>query len=501
MKKLSKYLSVALIGAAVLTGCEKNFLDINSNPNDPVIASPPLVLSSALNRTTSNVAVSLNELGSIWSGYWAPPTDYLYYIDEKQYNITSSFRGAVWETTYDNLNDYQAVETSATAGGLLNYVGIAKIMKAYNFQILADAYNNVPFTDALKGTTALRPKYDAGQAVYEGSLALIDAGIAAIKSAGTSGVKPGADDIFFAGNMTLWIKFANTVKLRMLLRQSEIPGRTAYIQTEIAKIVAEGSGFIGVGESVLSSPGYVSSSGKLNPFWERYNTDAAGAVTGNNRATRPTVYVVNKYLNTADPRITRLYTPVGGIYKGVELGRNTGDAQATFYKSNVLSPFLPLGGLLKSATQKSVIMLSSESLFLQAEAAQRGFITGSAETFYNSGISESFVYLGVTNAAAAAATYYAQPLQNVNFATSTDKIQAIIFQKWLALNSISGWESWNDFRRTKFPLDNPLSLAAIGTKHPARLLYPNSELGTNGEEVTKQGTISPFDSKVFWDKK
>jgi len=501
MKKLLKYLSVTLVGVTLLTGCEKNFLDINSNPNSPVAATPQLVLSAALNRTTSNVAVSLNELGSVWSGYWAPPTDYLYYIDEKQYNITSSFRGAVWETTYDNLTDYQAVETSATTGALPNYVGIAKIMKAYNFQILVDAYNNVPFSDALKATTSIRPKYDSGQSVYEGSLALIDAGIAAIKSAGATGVKPGSDDIFFAGNMTLWLKFANTLKLRMLLRQSEIPGRTAYIQTEIAKIVAEGSGFLGAGESVLSSPGYVSSSGKLNPFWERYYNDAAGAVTAYYRATRPTVYVINKYQSNNDPRIARMYSPIGGLYKGVELGRNTGDAQATLYKSNVTSPFLPAGGLLKSATQKSVIMLSSESLFLQAEAAQRGFITGSAETFYNAGISESFVYLGVTNAATAAATYAAQPLQNVNFALSTDKIQAIIFQKWLALNSISGWEAWNDFRRTKFPLDNPLSLAATGTKQPARLLYPNSELGTNGDEVTKQGTLSAFDSKIFWDKK
>lgn len=60
MKKLSKYLSVALLSVTVLTGCEKNFLDVNTNPNDPVTATPPLVLSAALNRTTSNVAVSLN---------------------------------------------------------------------------------------------------------------------------------------------------------------------------------------------------------------------------------------------------------------------------------------------------------------------------------------------------------------------------------------------------------------------------------------------------------
>ncbi|MFC3559968.1 hypothetical protein [Pedobacter jamesrossensis] len=58
-----------------------------------------------------------------------------------------------------------------------------------------------------------------------------------------------------------------------------------------------------------------------------------------------------------------------------------------------------------------------------------------------------------------------------------------------------------NFRITKFPVDNPLSLAAKVAKQPARLLYPDSELGANGDEVTKQGTIDPFDSKIFWDKK
>ncbi|WP_129717179.1 SusD/RagB family nutrient-binding outer membrane lipoprotein [Pedobacter sp. SYP-B3415] len=499
MKKLSRYMVGALIGAVTLTGCEKNFLDVNNNPNQTISATPQLVLSGALNRTTSNLTLNFNQLGNLWAGYWAPPTDFLYYVNEKQYNVTSSFNVGSWETTYDILNDYQELERVSAEANLPVYVGIAKIMKAHGFQHLVDAYNNVPFSEALQATAVIRPKYEAGQTVYEGSLALIDAGMEAIKSAGASGVKPGSDDIFFGGNTTKWLKFANTLKLRMLIRQSEIPGRQAYITAEMAKIAAEGSGFIGAGESVLSNPGYINSSGKLNPFWERYYANAAGSLTDYYRATRPTVFVINKYQTNADPRLTRMYSPVAGAYKGVELGRNSGDADAINYKANVTSPLLPGGGVLKSGTQPTVILSSSESLFLQAEAVQRGWLTGDAQALYNSGVAESFVFLGVPNASAAAATYVAQPNQNVNFAVSANKIEAIVFQKWLSLNSISGWEAWNDFRRTGYPADNPLSVDAITPQHPVRLFYPNSELGTNGEEVAKQGALNPFESRVFWD--
>lgn len=500
-KHIKKYIIVACTVTGLISGCEKNFLDVNDNPNAATEATPNLLLSAGLNRTAAQLSNSLNVLGAIWVGQIAPPTDYLYYINEKQYNITSSFYTGIWDTGYDILNDFQRVETLGAQASMPNYVGIAKIMKAYNFQIIVDAYNNVPYSEALKGTDVIRPKYEQGQQVYENLIKLLDEGIAAIKTAPTTATKPTSDDIIFKGNMTLWIKFANTIKLRMLLRQSEISGRTAYIQGEMAKIVAEGSGFLNAGESALSNPGYLSSTGKLNPFWETYYQTAAGTLTAYWRATKATDYVLGKYDSYADPRKAVLYATVSGNYKGVALGYPTGSPTASQFTTAVTSGLLGGGGILKSATGAVPILTASESLFLQAEAAQRGFLSANAATLYASAVRESFSYFNVPNAATAATTYLAQTNPNVNFASSTDKIQTIIVQKWLALNVIGGWELWNDFRRTKFPSDNPLSQAAITPKHPARLLYPNSELGTNGAEVTAQGTINPFDSKIFWDKK
>ncbi|MEI5984033.1 SusD/RagB family nutrient-binding outer membrane lipoprotein [Sphingobacterium sp. PU5-4] len=499
MKKIFKYIAGIAIASTVLAGCGKGFLDINENPNRPVTATPNLILTSGLNRTSALVSTTLNEIGSVWAGYWAPATDYLWYINNKQYNVTPNFGTAVFETSFDILSDFQAVQDAAVAANMNYYQGIAGIMKAYHFQNLVDAYNNVPYTEALKNTQNIRPKYDEGQAIYDDLIKQLDAAIALIKSAPETEAKPQGEDIYFAGNMTNWIKFANTLKLRILLRQSEIPGKDATIKAEIAKIVSEGSGFSDAG--VYGQPGYTSSATKMNPFWEGYYANSAGSATSNYKATRPTKYIVNNYLSNNDPRIDQMYLKVSGAFKGIELGRNTGDSEAALYKSSVTSAFLTNGGILKSATQKAVIMLPSESLFLQAEAVARGWMTGDAKALYNKAIEESFVFLGVPDAAAAAATYAGQAINKVGYDASTNKVEAIIYQKWLALNSVSGWEAWTEFRRTKFPTDNPLSLNAIKPIHPKRLVYPSSEYGRNGDEVEKQGDIDTFTSKIFWDTK
>lgn len=494
---LIKYICLALVGVSTLSGCEKNFLDVNKNPNSVTTATPNLILSAGLNRTASLSNVTINQIGSIWAGYWGPSSDFLWYVNEKQYNISSSFATGVWETNYDILNDYDAVEKSAVTGKMSYYEAIAKIMKAYHFQILVDAYGNIPYTEALQNTVVIRPKYDKGQDVYNDLVVQLTKAIELIKAAPTTELKPGGEDIFFAGNMTKWIKFANTLKLRILLRQTEVASQASFIKTEIAKIQTEGTGFIGAGESVLSNPGYSSSTGKMNPFYAAYYANAAGSIISDYRATRPTTFLLDKYKNNNDPRVTKIYSPVAGEYKGVLLGSGTN----AIYNASVTSPFLPNGGVLKALTAAAPILLSAESLFLQAEAAERGYLTGaSAESLFKLGIVESFKYAGYTSDAEAIA-YYSQNLKNVNYASSTNKIEAIIFQKWLALNAVSGWEAWTEFRRTGYPTDNPLSLLAVKGAFPKRLLYPNSELAANGDNVAAEGTIDPFTSAIFWDVK
>jgi hypothetical protein len=112
-------------------------------------------------------------------------------------------------------------------------------MKAYLMQIIVDHYGNAPYTDALKGVSSLTPKFDDQKAIYEDLIKVLDTAIANIKANPFTGALVGSDittaGTLKGGSSTKWIKFANSLKLRILIRQSRMTGRDAYITTEIKK--------------------------------------------------------------------------------------------------------------------------------------------------------------------------------------------------------------------------------------------------------------------------
>jgi hypothetical protein len=505
MKRVITACLVALT-ASTFTACD-SYLDTNVNPNAPTNVPVEQKLPNALVKTLNLETGALNQLGAVWVGYWAKATDgpvntSLFRLEETYAVEAMSFDRdgrPIWEDSYTTLINYKDIENSAAESGDLAYVGIAQIMQGWHFMRLVDLYNNVPFSDALHGSRNVSPKYDDGQTVYDGSVNLISEGIRNIKEAPSLSKKPGADDVVFKGNLALWVKFANTIKLRALLRQSET-GRESYIAAELQKIKQEGSGFLGVGESALVNPGYQISAGLQNPFWDAYYRNQAGALTTGYNTLRPTAYLVQQYKERNDPRLAKLYRSVAGDYVGVPLGA-TSNEFAMAKTSALLGPNengSQPAGLLKSAQQPSVLLASFESLFLQAEAAERGWLSGAGQ-LYEEAIKESFKYMAVP--AGDFTVYNSQP--SVNFTLATDKVQRIIEQKWLALNSISSIEAWNDFRRLGYLNTLPQSLQSPSADpdfRPRRLTYRQSEVYTNGDEVAKQGAIDPFRSRVFWNK-
>jgi hypothetical protein len=153
-------------------------------------------------------------------------------------------------------------------------------------------------------------------------------------------------------------------------------------------------------------------------------------------------------------------------------------------------------GLLTSSSQDGIVFTATESLLLQAEAVQRGFLSGSAQNLYETAITESYKLLGLT--AAQATTYYSQSFNLVGWNSSANKIEAIINQKWIALNGINGGETWIENTRTGYPAHVPLSTVAPGTSRPIRLLYPSSEIAGNTANVPQQTESQAFTSPVFW---
>jgi len=496
-----KFIYLFIVSVLLLSACKKGFLDINDNPNKATAVSPALILTGALNNTAAYTTGGsiFYSFAALWMNYWMTPGGVSGWYEERSYNFTTNWSGSttLWANLYDNLNDYAYLETQSKATGKNFFLGVAKTMKAWDYQYLVDFYGNVPYSQASKNIAFLNPKYDKAQAIYEDLAKQLDTAANLFKTAAVSPADAAAD-IYAKGNLQKWGKFANTLKLRILLRQSEVPGREQYIKDEIAKITANGFGYIGTGDGMFNNPGYLNTSGKQNPFWGVYGYGVDGTRTASHSYMLASTYGMDFLQDNDDPRLGKFYNTVndgaGSTYVSLVWGQ---DVDAT----QILATVSSIGkGVLKSFDQAQPIMTDFESLFLQAEAAQRGYLTSSAQSNYEAAVTANFVYLGLKEVDAK--TYLAD--QGVaTWNANPDKIALIIKQKWAAMNGTNDIEPWTDYRRLELPADMPISIASTVTtkKIPVRMLYPQREYNTNSANVIAEGTINQFTSRIFWDVK
>ncbi|NOQ26100.1 MAG: SusD/RagB family nutrient-binding outer membrane lipoprotein [Bacteroidales bacterium] len=491
MKNILKYISV-LVAVLLLASCD-DYLDVNTDPNNPTEVSPDLVLATAQKMTAEVLSYSdvqgkrYATLANVLMRNWSQADGYNWYPDEFRYNVTSSFFDRVFEDSYyEPLKNY-TVLVNLEDTKYDYYKAIAMIMRSFHFQLLVDTYGDIPYTEAtLRGENAT-PVYDDAQTIYEDLIVQLTAAIDVINNAEIP-VAVGIDDVMFGGDMDQWKAFANTVKLRILTRQMSMSGRAAYITAEFGVIAAEGSGYIT--DNAAINPGYSQQAGKVNPFYMEAGFDEGGTVTMTNNATCASDHVINYLTTTGDPRIDFIYEEPTDGHLGVVQGLLDYDTPTpdafVFDKVSNLGP-----GILKGHTQDLVIYSLAEVYFNLAEAAQNTYVSGNAKDFYEMGIQASFDYLGAGDATA----YYGQAINNVAWSSSTP-LEAIITQKWIATNSITAEQAWFDYSRTGFPSNLPVSLTATTADIPVRLMYPASEISANGANVPTQPNV--FTTKIFW---
>lgn len=487
-------LSAILIFSAL--SCKKSYFDL-PNPNSATNASPELVLSQALTATASGQNINFNNIGA-WLGYLGQSGSYATGAgDIASYKQTTGSGDGAWVGSYHNLADYDYVEKSAAVENKYFYVAAAKIMKALVFQQLVDAFNNVPYSQALLGPTTITPKYDAGQDIYNATTLQIDTAIILMQRLDAIGTAK--SDVLFGGVNTKWIQFANTLKLRILIRQTQVPANAAFVQAELAKITANAGGFLTTDAGV--NPPYANSAGQQNPTWGFYVT-VAGLPTSGGGADfwKGSAYAINWLTSHNDLRLAFIYTPGSdGTFKGSVLGAVSNPA------GNLGASIGP--GILQSSNQPSILISAAESYFLQSEANLRGWLSGSgsgsALSNFNSGVQASFSFLG----AGSSASYIAQNDKMTNYGACTtfnEQLACIIRQKWIAMDNITPLEAWGDYRRLKLPADIPLSISSYLDVSPAaipiRVLYPTTEYQTNVVNVNAQGTINYHTSPVFWNQ-
>lgn len=532
---MKKLLNISLIIALLVSAssCKKSYLDINTNPNTATAANPEVILPAALNATAS-LMITYLDYGNWMAGYQSNAGGYSYTGSTTiTYAFTTSSNTGLFTGPFSNLRDYNYMITSTT--GVAKYAlynGVARVMKAYTYQKLVDEYGDVPYSEALLGQANFTPKYDNQAAVYQALVTDLDAAIVQLRAnAASTTVTKLTTDIMLGGDVTKWIKFANNIKLRLLTRARGTSIAT-FVNTEFTTFGSEGF----LTEDVLIDPGYSASSSIQNPIWNTYFSDYTGVLSGTGRSRIITPWILSFYNGNKLSDATRgalMYknfsagtTPVNQL--GVETGPSALASWPVWYIGNGTgTKSEAVQGIIKSRVMGMPIFPASETYFLLAEAALNGYTlpgSGTALANFNLGIEFSYNYLkkfGATNAAPAGATtdnadrlaYQAanpaSALVNYNLASSpAAQLEAIITQKYIALNFIDSYEAWTEFRRTGYPKITNGSASATLTfastqssstrpdKLTVRSLYPQNEINLNTNTPTG---LSVFTSKIFWD--
>lgn len=559
MKKL--IFNIMMVGVVLSgVGCKK-FFDINNNPNVPTSDVPvEYILPQAIVGWAGFQSYATS-FGEELMGYTANPGGVSGWGTLVTYNLSANdWTG--WWGLYDGIQDLnKIIDEAAVNPKYAFHAAAANVMRALSYQALVDAYNNVPYTEANKGKANLTPAYDQGTFIYKAIADSLDKAIAVFNSSNNGAYAlDNVSDPLFKGDLAKWKKFANTIKLRLMIRAGN--------KVNFTNKTFSSDGFLN--EDALVNPGYEATSGKANPTWARAYNVSGSAVTGGLSQRVPTFYILAFYDGsklTDNFRGNLLYRkfPNPGVN---QLGLDPGEAASAkvnapndWYNSLESSPIAknPANiGIFKGIAAAQPIMLASESYFLQAEAAMKGVITGDVKALFNKGIFESFNYLNknetnnvsdkfvdtttgkiysavpTNNPALAARIVKINPerqfnlylvnnatssLVNIDLATSDEqKLEAIITQKYIAFNMLFGAEAFNEYRRTGYPRtlaptrDNKkVSFASLQSqssapdKLPTRLQYPQSEFTYNRSNVESQkgvggGTINVHVDKIFWAK-
>ncbi|WP_282036836.1 SusD/RagB family nutrient-binding outer membrane lipoprotein [Saccharicrinis aurantiacus] len=500
MKNIFKYILV-LVAAFSIVSCEKDFLDINVDPNNPAAeeGTPELIFPAAVASSAVRIGGEYAILGGMWSQFWTQSNAANQYKYIDQYNVTTNnLNGSFQEIYAGALNDYNAVINKAEETENWIYYLMGTVMKAYTMQVMADLYDNLPYSEAFMGNENLTPSYDNGSAIYDALLAELDVAMATDLSSATNS-KPGSKDFIFNGDVDSWLKFANTLKLKMYLRMVNVDPTAA--ENGVKAVFSSGIGFISIDAAMTQ---FEDAPDKSNPFYE-YNFRQLNVAT-NLRASNT---MMSYLISNGDPRIDAFY-------------KEGSEGHFALYQGQFSAPSTEVDPDKPSVAKQSALepvrfISAAESYFMQAEAVERYGVAGDAKALYDLGVQAAFsqfdfdpvlygsLDLDPTNLIAVGGSY--------EYPTGAfeDKLEAIITQKWLSCVGSHSLEAYFETNRTGYPKysavkgSDPTYVAGELTyslegvtsgKFPKRVVYPDIEYSRNPNTPEKVD----ISTNVWWAK-
>lgn len=487
MKKNLIFKAILLLGlgsSALLSSCNKDFQEINTNPNTSPSVRPENLLAPALTKV---VGYNMNRSQRI--------TNELMQVTVNtgegegrifRYEIRVNEADYLWNNWYVQLRNFRDIYEFADELGQNNYKGIALICEAWIFSLLTDTYGDIPYSEALQGRdqNLFTPVFDKQQDIYASLFQKLEEANQLLREAGNSNILSQSDPIF-QGNVNKWRRFGNSLYLRLALRVAHKPElNSSSIITKIVDLEPAEYPIMRNNDdsAILRWTGqapYVSPFATWRPF--DWNNPAMAS------------FFIDNLADRSDPRIQRWATAPGGDYSGIPSGYPVGQPPVVGSR--------PLPALM-SEPLLGMIMNYAELQFILAEAAVKGWVFAQpAQTYYEGGITAAITMWGL--AVPTSPNYMTTALtQWYETDTEWDKMERIHIQKYFALY-FNDLQSWFEYRRTGHP-DLPTGPGHLnGGRMPRRLMYPVYISSTNRENyrkaVQEQGPDN-VNTYVWWQR-
>lgn len=518
--KYAKWSAACLLAGVLATGCTSKFEEYNTNPYGPTnkdmigdnAATGSLIrsMTPALAQGQQNDAQMIDQMiGSEYGGCIANIGVWGNNGNFETYNPRIGWQGIPFTTMMPQIYTGLFKIRDLTEGKGVAYQW-AQIIRIFASQRISDCYGPIPYSK-ITGS-AFTVEYDDMETLYNAMFADLDAAILTIKTAVLAGEDMNSlkeYDLVFNGDFRKWVKFANTLKLRMAMRISNVAPDLARTKAEEAV-----SDIVGV-MATASDAAFSSFNDGMNPYNRASAWNGGGEI-------RTSANITSYMSGYNDPRLEAYVLPSAendqplGVRNGMRL---TAAGRSTYMQFSVMNI---------AETDKLLVMSASEAYFLRAEGALKGWnMNGTAKSLYEQGVTVAMEergvaignYLSNTNTPAD----YTDPENSSNnhnkassicpmydeSASKEKNLERILVQKWLA-NYPNGWETWADIRRTgypkHFPIVNNLNTDGVTPQRGMRRIpFPESEYNTNNANVkaaiSMLGGADNAATDLWWAKK
>jgi len=523
MKKTILNISLVLSVLVTFTSCKKSLTNYYNNPEKSTTASVPTLFTGMLNDDRVrpaywNLRTYLMIQAAIYSQTASFPNS------GNAYQQNDGYTGQYWSDFYypagngsGPLGTYRTMEqvyNSLPADQQANQAVFMQAAKVFLYERTAkmiDAWGDIPFSEAgnLETHSTIKdPKFDDAKTLYSTLISGLNDAATYFSTASNlpANVKAAfaKQDILLSGNLDMWRRYANSIRLRLLMRTSFVDETTA--KTAVTTMLASSASYPLIDGGNVGNYNPATSDVLLQPLSTNLNSPL-NAITEGGSYSAPDYMLNTVMLPANDPRIPVIFAKYGNpTYKAMPITFTADQQENNYTKYSIVDSTT----FLNNIKLPGILITAAEVNFLKAEANERWGNDADAQTNYNTALQQSVSFFYYLNAIGGGKVPYPSAGTISTFVnsstaafsgTSAQKLGLIWTQKWLNYGFMQADEAWSEYRRTKYPQLTFVNQTQAGYQTPpTRLVYPSVESSNNSNYNTVRGKDTRT-TKIFWDVK